>query len=56
MSEMVNIELPAEEWAEMECHHEILEEFKFNVEVLGYEKAQTILHTELEKLLKEGQQ
>lgn len=51
MSEMIKIELPAEEWAKMERHHEILEDFEFNVDIFGHGPAQTMLHKELETLL-----
>ena len=51
--EMIKIQMSTEEWIKMEKNHEVIEDYKSNVEFFGHGEAQTLLHLELKKLMEE---
>lgn len=53
--EMIKIKMPTEEWIKMEKNHEVIEEYKSNVEFFGHGEAETLLRLELQKLMEEDE-
>ncbi len=49
----VKVVLPEDAWRKMEANHELVEEFKLNAEIIGYEAAEKRILMKLNSLLNE---